>query len=393
MKQLRAKWIVGVCVVAVVVVLCFPVRRAIEDYRSRRELEARTATFDGDSTELSNTVILPAFDSPMVPGKNNIWCSSFQLAWNEMKDSVIKEPIAVSGAEDVADRLNNAKQTKSDLAPESYYATAGVKSPGFVEKMHSDLSARFPSVEPPVFDSNDPGDSNVELVAYAYLENYVKFNIPFRQWEREMNFTDSQGNKTAVSSFGLWEGFLPRYERLCRQIDVLYWRYPDQGSQFECAEFALDLCRDSQPYQIVVAMIEPRESLEATYTDLQQKIAAFHEDSGRDTLFERFQGADTLQVPDFFWRITHHFAELEGKGLANNAFQNWPIVTAMQVIDFRLDRSGAILKSEARSAIAAEPREFCLNKPFLVYLKKRDAAQPFFVMWVDNAELLTPFEV
>ncbi len=30
-----------------------------------------------------------------------------------------------------------------------------------------------------------------------------------------------------------------------------------------------------------------------------------------------------------------------------------------------------------------------MESPFLVYMQKRDAEQPFFVMWVDNAELLT----
>jgi hypothetical protein len=28
------------------------------------------------------------------------------------------------------------------------------------------------------------------------------------------------------------------------------------------------------------------------------------------------------------------------------------------------------------------------DRPFLVYMQKRGAEQPFFVMWVDNAELL-----
>lgn len=28
------------------------------------------------------------------------------------------------------------------------------------------------------------------------------------------------------------------------------------------------------------------------------------------------------------------------------------------------------------------------NRPFLVYMQKRGAERPFFVMWVDNAELL-----
>jgi hypothetical protein len=65
---------------------------------------------------------------------------------------------------------------------------------------------------------------------------------------------------------------------------------------------------------------------------------------------------------------------------------------ALQIISFRLDRSGVILESEAIfAAFEAMPREFILNKPFLIYLKKRDTEQPFFVMWVDNAELLIPF--
>ena len=46
-------------------------------------------TFVGESTKLKRTVILPTLDTPMVAGKNNIWCSTFQLSWNEMKDTVI----------------------------------------------------------------------------------------------------------------------------------------------------------------------------------------------------------------------------------------------------------------------------------------------------------------
>jgi hypothetical protein len=48
-----------------------------------------------------------------------------------------------------------------------------------------------------------------------------------------------------------------------------------------------------------------------------------------------------------------------------------------------------VLESEARLGVAALPREFVFNRPFLVYMQKRGAEHPFFVMWVDNAELLT----
>jgi len=46
------------------------------------------------------------------------------------------------------------------------------------------------------------------------------------------------------------------------------------------------------------------------------------------------------------------------------------------------------LESESLGGALAIPRCFLFNQPFLVYMKKRNADQPFFVMWVDNAELL-----
>ncbi len=58
------------------------------------------------------------------------------------------------------------------------------------------------------------------------------------------------------------------------------------------------------------------------------------------------------------------------------------------VLRFRLDRSGAQLNSEARMRIRCVGRHYIFNRPFLLYMKKRDAKTPYFVMWVENAELL-----
>ncbi len=35
------------------------------------------------------------------------------------------------------------------------------------------------------------------------------------------------------------------------------------------------------------------------------------------------------------------------------------------------------------------PINYIVNRPFLIYIRKRGADRPFFVMWVDNAELLS----
>lgn len=46
-----------------------------------------------------------------------------------------------------------------------------------------------------------------------------------------------------------------------------------------------------------------------------------------------------------------------------------------------------------RSERIQEPRLLYFNRPFLIYARKRQpGAQPFFAMWVDNAELLRLYQ-
>src|SRR5207253_11032990 len=94
--------------------------------------------------------------------------------------------------------------------------------------------------------------------------------------------------------------------------------------------------------------------------------------------------------PTMFWRLEHHFKELEGsdKTLLHPNFPGVSLGT-LQSIEFRLHSKGASVASGALvTAKSIPPRHFDFDKPFLIYLKKRDAKHPFFVMWVDNAELL-----
>jgi hypothetical protein len=69
------------------------------------------------------------------------------------------------------------------------------------------------------------------------------------------------------------------------------------------------------------------------------------------------------------------------------------IKSAIQAIDFSLDKSGAAISSEASIGVTKKaedfrPRKFSFDRPFFVIMKKRDAEHPFFVMWVENDELL-----
>jgi len=97
-----------------------------------------------------------------------------------------------------------------------------------------------------------------------------------------------------------------------------------------------------------------------------------------------------LLVPNMSWRIVHHFQELEGtdKVLLNPSPSGLYLGTAVQTIVFRMDRAGAEVASEAHAVFESAPASFKFNRPFHIFMKKRGGTKPFFVMWVENAELM-----
>lgn len=365
--------------------IAFGIRTAgYDDYLKQRIVYLTgTPTFTGSSDSLSQTVIVPTLDSPVEENKNIIWCSSFQLAWNRVKDDVIDEPVQVVGAEELAARLNTAKQSSNDLEPYSFYAAAGRIKEGIVNKIKKDMAEKFPSCIVPDFDIDLPE----AILAYSYLVANVPFKHPFRQCKKFL-FTDSNGIETDVSAFGAW-GHEQQYTKIREQVEILFYHEDrdEPNRDMRIKEFAVDLCRDSAPYQVVAAVVEPENSLAETLDYIREKIADFKNDSeNKDAIV--LERLDVLIVPEMFWEIDHRFDELIGRVVAN-ANPPMPIVEARQGIKFKLDRCGAMLESKSMLAIAAVPRYFEFNRPFLLYMKKRDSEQPFFVMWVDNAELLT----
>jgi len=348
-------------------------------YTARRYVPPPVA-YSGSSSGVHESVIVPTLDTPAPKGKNVVWCGSLQMAWNQLKSDVIKGPVRVAGAQDVADRLNSASFSEDDLPPGSFYAAAGFV-PDVVKKIRTEMAEKFPGVKVQMEENPAPGG----IIAYGYLKAAAKFTTPYFDRSQGDVFTDSAGRGTRVRTFGLFEtkGMAEVNERLAAQIDVLYSTRGDDPVNPK--EFILDLCKTSKPNQVILAAVEPKETLAATLDYVRRMSAAG--EGGKDKT--TFSSEDVLAVPNLHWKIEHHFAELEGKGILNPGFTNLPLVRVFQMIDFKLDRSGAEVASSADIYAAAIPRRYCFTRPFLVIMTRRGAKDPFFVMWVDNAELLS----
>ncbi|HEV8061245.1 MAG TPA: hypothetical protein VGP68_15300 [Gemmataceae bacterium] len=348
-------------------------------------------SFDGDSSNLHELAIVPTLDTPMPPGKSVLWCSSLQIAWNQLKQDIVKEPIRIEGAEAIADRLNRAEQSLSDISADSVYAVAGLVRDGINGKIRSEMHIRFPGTPVPELDE-DP----LAITAFAHLSAGVKYTHPFQVNPNSLDFTDTRGQKTSVASFGIPVAKKQDQQEAWGQVRILYASYFGK----ETREFALDLSIESQPNQIVLALMKPEATLADTLSDLQGKMAKYQtEIEATGNRKEDKLGFDeTLLVPLMHWRTRHQFRELIGakRLLLNECCRSQYLNNAYQDVEFLLDAEGAGATSSAISSTKSSmerariPTDFKFDRPFLIYLKKRDAKHPFFVMWVNDAELLLP---
>ena len=231
-------------------------------------------------------------------------------------------------------------------------------------------------------------------LAYAYLNVDVGFEYPYYAYEGAFGFEDSNGVRTGISAFCAESAVRgENHQNVRGQVEILHYEYGDTP---EAAEFAVDLCKHTRPYQVILARVPRHATMGELARMVQEKAATFKTDDDFDVL-HTLRPIDTLVAPDVLYKLTHHFEELIGRSLGNEQWRDHFIFEALQRIEFTLSRTGVILQSEARMAAAggrsreqlANPRHLRFDRPFLICVKKRQPdATPFFLMWVDNAELM-----
>jgi hypothetical protein len=313
-----------------------------------------------DSSTLQQTVVVPALRCPIPEHQNVIWCSSFELAWKQIPSS-----IRIEGAEDILGFLNESEVSAADVEPDSYYTAAGPCTKDTVEKIHQDLNEKFSSPEPSSLLESLTDEPDL-LVVYAYLTASVLFDHPFMDLPENIVFTDSVGKIRSVRGFGVLRERGATMGFALPQVSILH-QDADKG------EFVLDLSRETQPYQLVVAKIPHLQTLADTLEDVTRRVSTYQD---KTILLP----GNSLSVPNMNFNIGHRFRELEAD----------PIAEASQRTTFQLNRFGATLESEAELKLLGIPEgEYLLDGPFLIQMKKRAAPRPCFVMWVDNVELMS----
>jgi len=348
---------------------------------------------DVNSTELEQTAIVATLDCPIPEHKNVIWCGTFQICWDKFKNDIIKEPVRLIGVQDLDNRLNQGEFSTKNIEPESFYATAGFVKDDILNEIKQEMARRFPSEPTPVF-SKLYEKLPLASAAYSFLSVDIGFKYPFYTNNNLLTFESSDGTHANIPSFcahtEVWDR---NTENVREQVEILYDNF-QFGRSKNSNEFVVDLCKHTEPYQVVLARVSRCDTLGETLRDTEEKISSFKRNPQYDNR-RKLEPMDQLVVPDILFKLTHHFKELEWKHLANPKWKEigYFIFEARQMVNFSLSRTGVTLKLEGRlGAGGGLPRQLRFDRPFLIYVKKRGTEySPFFVMWVDNCELMEKF--
>lgn len=359
-------------VLAIVAVILIVYLRLSDHSESRGQIPLKT-----DAVDLKGTIVTPHLEQKMTPGKNILWCSTFQLAWNELC-GLANGPVTLDPSAPVTDILNNSQVSKSDIDNSAYVARAGLVADGEIAKIQNELEQKFHGKASA--DLLRDNESKLEgVIAYAYLQKNLPFRDPFQRYNTSrLKFTSQP-----VQSFGFPDNWEQNREYIKMSTQVIIIDVRDED------DFIITILTDNHSDCLILAKVPPLSTLSETVKMVKMRIKQPHQE---------IIGVKSLCVPVVDFDILKQYEELTGHRIiaAGNRLNGLPLDIAAQSIKFRLDERGAVLKSEALAgAMAGMPcgpkaMDLIFDKPFLILMERSKAKNPYFALWVGNTELLNP---
>ncbi len=351
--------------------------------------QAVTAIVKPNASEFAGIIVTPHLEVRIDPNTSVMWCSTFQLAWNEMCD-LAGGPLQIDNAPPMVGVLNRRTATRDDLDDASFLAMAGV-GPAIVEKINKELARKFPGkplARVPVA-AREVGEN--WWIAYAYLLKDLLFEEPFERSSLPMRFLDAHVVTFGATPYDGPEAPLPdepaeatkeehlnhRRHRTMLNAQVLIYDYRSGD------DFIVELRTKAKDDHLILAKVKPGKTLSETIDLVLKRVGSSRPENMTDE--------DALKVPVINVDIAKRYDQLIGKTLVQAGM---PILDALQVTRFRLDEKGAQLMSLAYlSAFSASPHWMEFDKPYLVLLQRKGAKHPYFALWVANPELMTKVHV
>jgi hypothetical protein len=321
-----------------------------------------------------STVLTPHMETPVQSGQNLIFCPTFQIAWHQLRAEIVREDILLEKPAALVPYLNKGLSTWKDLWEPDYVAMAGFAGDDVVGRINGALGNKFGGGAPRLADAYPDPET---IIAYAYLEKVLRFENVFENLEDPLLFHEA-GGRRPVTGFGIElmaDG--PSHQRLRAQVEVI--RYERGG------DLIIRLKAAGTQDDIILAKVRPERDLLSTYEKIRAASAA-----GAPL---RLNDRDILKIPKIDFSISRTYTSLLGLHLRNRGFEDYFFAEARQAVRFRLDETGAAVRSEGKAVLKKgeyQGQVLIFNGPFMLYIKKKEARYPYLALWIDNTELMIP---
>lgn len=296
-----------------------------------------------------NTDFTPTFESSFDKTKNIIYSTTLPLAWNEIR-SQLTPPIGNFQSAQLK-QLDETKSFLNTLKKNEYETT--------VEVIDSIIKAS------------------------AYFRKSLPFEFPLTKHKESFKF----GN-IDVQSFGFYVG-----NGYHGQMDFSKVNYFNDENDYSISLFP----KDKQHEIILILLNENTISSFDKYFDHYKKNSNVKINPDNSWKY-KYRKEDDVKIPIIEFNLEKDYEDMIESKFTTGKMP-FEIVKAYQQNAFVLNEKGAEVESFADMAAdaAAEdaekpaPKLMYFNKPFVLFLKRKDAEFPYFGIYIFNDELLKKF--
>jgi hypothetical protein len=287
--------------------------------------------------ELEKTDLIPTFESSFEINKNNIYVVTLILAWNDIKNEIGAELTAFSSEQ--LEEINLSKSHLNTLQKNEYESSIEV--------------------------------DGRKISTNAYFRKSLQFEKPLTKFEDPILF----GN-TKVESFGFWGN--------CEFAKVNY--YTDEN------EYSITLFPKNKEHEIILIM---NQGLKYSLNNFQDYFSRYNQQKDlKKNEAILLNNKDKIVIPIIQFNLEKTFEKIVRSTFKGNNLE-FEVVEAKQQNAFILNEGGAEVESlvemiseASEEMVKPHPKLMIFNKPFVVFLKRKDASHPYFGIYVVNDELL-----
>ena len=281
------------------------------------------------------------------------WCVPFQLAWNELQYNILGNNFEFNKKNKYLSNLTVGDNREYYLNKNDYYVKSGGATLNLKNQIQNDILDKF-NERSDILDKFqfDNADFSSRLFIYAILVKHFKFNGDFDESTRLFG-----KKKQQVKFFGA-----DNFDNRLKQVNPMFYNKQN--------DFAVRVLDADEKNSLIFYRTDGTNNFEDAYKECLQKSYVSHNGVKVRSFF----------APNININLLQDFECLKNETVVRKS-DNMPmqIAEAMQTIKFKLDKSGAELKSEAGismrvTAIFHEETSAC----------DFDFNDSFYLFYVDN---------